>query len=91
LALNDDAEMFDLAPVSLWLEDYSALKALFERWRDEGVTDLRAHFAADPARVMQCSACIRVIKVNKKRSRCSGRATSIISSAISTRCSATIC
>ena len=27
----DDAEMFELAPVSLWLEDYSALKELFER------------------------------------------------------------
>ncbi|MFZ5690309.1 MAG: sensor domain-containing diguanylate cyclase [Pseudomonadota bacterium] len=58
--------MFDLAPVSLWLEDYSALKVLFQRWRDEGVTDLRAHFAADASRVKQCSACIRLIKVNKK-------------------------
>ncbi|MGV3634012.1 MAG: diguanylate cyclase domain-containing protein [Pseudorhodoplanes sp.] len=66
MALNDDAEMFDLAPVSLWLEDYSALKVLFQRWRDEGVTDLRAHFAADPARIAQCSGCIRVLKVNKK-------------------------
>src|SRR5207247_11390007 len=37
------ADMFELAPVSLWLEDYSALKALFERWRAEGVRDLRAH------------------------------------------------
>lgn len=64
--MNDDAEMFDLAPVSLWLEDYSALKVLFQRWRDEGVTDLRAHFAADASRVKQCSACIRLIKVNKK-------------------------
>ena len=27
---RDDAEMFDLAPVSLWLEDYSAMKSLFE-------------------------------------------------------------
>jgi diguanylate cyclase (GGDEF)-like protein len=64
--LNDDAGMFDLAPVSLWLEDYSALKVLFEQWRADGVTDLRAHFAADPARVKQCSACIRLIKVNRE-------------------------
>lgn len=64
--LSDHAEMFELAPVSLWLEDYSALKALFGRWRGEGVTDLRAHFAADPSRVQQCSACIRLIKVNRK-------------------------
>ena len=66
LALNDDAEMFELAPVSLWLEDYSALKALFAQWRADGVADLRAHLAADPARVKQCSACIRLIKVNRK-------------------------
>ena len=31
--VGHDAEMFELAPVSLWLEDYSALKALFEQWR----------------------------------------------------------
>ena len=48
------------------LEDYSALKTLFGQWRAEGVTDLRAHFAADPSRVKQCSACIRLIKVNRK-------------------------
>ncbi len=64
--VNDDAEMFDLAPVSLWLEDYSALKALFDQWRADGVSDLRAHFAADLSRVKQCSACIRLIKVNRK-------------------------
>jgi diguanylate cyclase (GGDEF)-like protein len=64
--LNDDAEMFELAPVSLWLEDYSALKTLFGQWRDAGITDLRAHFAADPSRVRQCSASIRLIKVNRK-------------------------
>lgn len=29
-------DMFELAPVSLWLEDYSALKQLFEAWRAEG-------------------------------------------------------
>ena len=30
---NDDAKMFDLAPVSLWIEDYSDVKALFEQWQ----------------------------------------------------------
>ncbi len=63
---KDYSEMFELAPVSLWLEDYSALKALFAAWRDQGVSDLRAHFAADPARVWQCSACIRLLKVNAR-------------------------
>ncbi len=58
--------MFDLAPVSLWLEDYSALKAQFAQWRADGVSNLRAYFAADPARVKECSACLRVLKVNRK-------------------------
>jgi hypothetical protein len=35
------ADMFELAPVSLWLEDYGELKQLFERSRGEGVQDLR--------------------------------------------------
>lgn len=32
----DFEHMFELAPVSLWLEDYSGLKQLFDRWRAEG-------------------------------------------------------
>ncbi len=61
-----DAEMFDLAPVSLWLEDYSGLSALFRRWRAEGVTSLTTHFAEDPARIAECAATLRVIKVNRR-------------------------
>ena len=63
---GDDADMFDLAPVSLWLEDFSAVRELFESWRAAGVTDLRAHLSADPARIVECSSRIRVIKVNRR-------------------------
>jgi hypothetical protein len=63
---RDDAEMFDLAPVSLWLEDYSGIKAQFEEWRRAGVTDLRGYLRADPDRVEICSDRLRVIKVNRK-------------------------
>jgi len=58
--------MFDLAPVSLWLEDYTGLKALFARWRAEGVSDLKALFRAEPARVHECAAQIRILAVNAK-------------------------
>ena len=64
VVVEDD--MFELAPVSLWLEDYSALKALFQTFRTEGVTDLRAHLLADPERIKACSASIVVLKVNRK-------------------------
>jgi diguanylate cyclase (GGDEF)-like protein len=63
---HDDAEMFDLAPVSLWLEDYSGLKALFREWRQAGVVSLRDHLRDDPARIRACSGRIRVVKVNAK-------------------------
>lgn len=62
----DFEHMFDLAPVSLWLEDYSALKRLFDAWRADGVADLLAHFAEDPARIRQCTACLRVLSVNRR-------------------------
>ncbi len=60
------AEMFELAPVSLWLEDYSDLKRLYECWCAEGVTDLQAHFREDPRRIAECSRCIRVLRVNRR-------------------------
>jgi diguanylate cyclase (GGDEF)-like protein len=63
---RDDSEMFELAPVSLWLEDFSGVRALFDAWRADGVTDLRAHFKEDPSRVAQCAQSIRVVKVNQK-------------------------
>jgi diguanylate cyclase (GGDEF)-like protein len=63
---RDDSEMFELAPVSLWLEDFSGVRALFDAWRADGVTDLRAHFREDPSRVAQCAQSIRVVKVNQK-------------------------
>ncbi len=57
-------DMFELAPVPLWLEDYSGIKALFDHWRADGVLDLRAFLAEDPGRIAQCSTAIRVLSVN---------------------------
>ena len=58
--------MFESAPISLWLEDYSALKVLFDSWRDQGVTDLSAHMAQIPDLLQQCAACLKVLKVNRQ-------------------------
>jgi diguanylate cyclase (GGDEF)-like protein/PAS domain S-box-containing protein len=62
----DFEHMFNLAPVSLWLEDYSKLKALFDGWRAEGVEDLQAHLQAEPALLAQCSAALKVLRVNQR-------------------------
>ena len=60
------AELFERAPVSLWVEDFSALRQQFECWRAEGVTDLRAWLLADPNRITTCSRLIRVLQVNRR-------------------------
>jgi diguanylate cyclase (GGDEF)-like protein/PAS domain S-box-containing protein len=65
-APDDDAEMFELAPVSLWIEDFSAVKALFDEWRAAGVTDARSFLATSRDRVRECSERIRILKVNRK-------------------------
>jgi diguanylate cyclase (GGDEF)-like protein len=57
-------DFFDATPTSLWLEDYSQLRALFDAWRSAGVTDLRKYLAEDPARIAQCSSSMRVLRVN---------------------------
>jgi diguanylate cyclase (GGDEF)-like protein len=63
---SDDAGMFELAPVSLWLEDFSAVKGQFEEWRRAGVSSLEDHLQNNPERVQACSSLIRVLKVNRK-------------------------
>lgn len=61
-----DLNLFDVSPVSMWLEDYSGLKALFDQWRSEGVVDLRSYLLEDPQRIGRCSACIRLLRVNAR-------------------------
>jgi diguanylate cyclase (GGDEF)-like protein len=65
-ALTDYEQMFELAPVSLWLEDYSSLRELFEAWRAAGMVDLRAYLNADRERITECSRQLKVIKVNRR-------------------------
>ncbi|MCY0150488.1 diguanylate cyclase [Hoeflea sp. G2-23] len=63
---NSETGIFDLAPIAMWIEDFSGVKLLFDRWRADGVTDIRAFLKEDIARVAACSAAIRVLKVNQK-------------------------
>ncbi len=56
--------MFNLAPVSLWLEDYSSVKAYFDELRAAGIIDLKAYLGDNPQIVKDCTARIRLIKVN---------------------------
>ncbi len=58
--------MFNSAPISLWLEDYSELKALFDAWRVQGVVDLESHLRNFPELMSQCSGYLKVLRVNQQ-------------------------
>lgn len=61
----DFEDMFDLAPTSLWMEDYSGLKQLFDQWRAAGVTDLASYLREDASRLQRCSQLYKVLRVNQ--------------------------
>jgi len=58
--------LFEHAPISLWEENYSAIKREFDSLRAQGVTDLRAHLASHPEAVDRFMGMIRVLEVNRK-------------------------
>lgn len=62
---TDYESLFEFAPMSLWLEDYSGLRRLFDAWRSAGVVDLVAHLNAAPQRVRDCMAQLKVLSVNQ--------------------------
>ncbi len=61
-----DSSIFDLSPIPMWLEDYSQVKAQFDRWKQQGITDLKAYLEQDLSRVTQCARLIKIIQVNPK-------------------------
>jgi diguanylate cyclase (GGDEF)-like protein/PAS domain S-box-containing protein len=58
--------LFEHAPISLWEEDYSALKKELDLLRTQGVIDLKSHLAQDPQLVRHFMGLIRVLDVNQK-------------------------
>ncbi len=58
--------LFEYAPISLWEEDYSALKSYFDGLREQGVKDFRSYLTKHPKTVEHCMGLIRVLDVNRK-------------------------
>ena len=64
LPAHELAALFNAAPVSLWLEDFSGIHSLLDGLRAGGIRDLAAHIAAHPDFVATCLSRIRVLAVN---------------------------
>ena len=60
------SDLFEASPISLWEEDYSALKIYFDELRAAGVMDLWAYLDANPDAVTHCLSLIKVLNVNKR-------------------------
>ena len=57
--------LFEDSPVSLWEENFSAVKQRLDTLRAQGVTDMRAYLESHPQEVADCAALAKVIDVNK--------------------------
>ena len=56
--------LFEHAPISLWEQDFSEIKKLFESLRRQGVQDLNRHLDAYPELIEESIALIQVVDVN---------------------------
>jgi len=57
--------VFEYAPVSLWVEDFTRIKVLLEEVRERGITDFRTFTDVHPDFVEQCMSEIKVLDVNQ--------------------------
>ncbi len=57
--------MFEAAPIGLWEEDFSEIKARFDALRQAGVCDLRAHFDEHPGEVADLASRVRILRINE--------------------------
>lgn len=57
--------VFENSPISIWEEDFSGVKALFDTLRKAGVTDVGAHFGKHPEVLAQCVEQTRIVNVNQ--------------------------
>ncbi len=57
--------LFEDSPISLWEEDFSAVKQHLDKLRSEGIEDFRTYFEDHPEAVTQCAAKVKIIDINR--------------------------
>ncbi len=58
--------LFEASPISLWEEDYSAIKRYFDDLRAQGVTNLDDYLSEHPETTLHCAGLIKVLDVNQR-------------------------
>jgi PAS domain S-box-containing protein len=67
--------VYENSPVSIWEEDFSEVRKLFDTLREEGVTDIEGYFTQQPQAVRHCAELVRIIDVNRAALDLHGAAT----------------
>jgi PAS domain S-box-containing protein len=57
--------LFEDAPVSLWEEDFSAIKAYLDDLRQQGITDFESYFGAHPEEIDRVASLVKVNDANR--------------------------
>jgi PAS domain S-box-containing protein len=57
--------VFENSPVSIWEEDFSGVKNLFDGLKKNGVSDIDAYFSEHPETLLQCAELAKIIAVNR--------------------------
>jgi PAS domain S-box-containing protein len=58
--------LFEDSPVSLWEEDFSALKEYLVQLKEQGIEDFDAYFTENTGEVSNCFQLVRVLEVNQQ-------------------------
>ncbi len=58
--------LFEYAPISLWEQDFSAIRSAFDKLRKQGVRDLGHYLDEHPDQIDACMAGIKVIHANQQ-------------------------
>jgi signal transduction histidine kinase/ABC-type nitrate/sulfonate/bicarbonate transport system substrate-binding protein len=57
--------LFEESPISLWEEDFSAIKIHIDQLKDSNISDFRSYFENHPEEVRACAQMVKIIDVNK--------------------------
>jgi diguanylate cyclase (GGDEF)-like protein/PAS domain S-box-containing protein len=57
--------LFEDSPTALLEEDFSGVKLIIDRMREQGITDFRSHLTTHPEILADCAANVHVLDVNK--------------------------
>ncbi|MBI3151234.1 MAG: PAS domain S-box protein [Chloroflexi bacterium] len=57
--------LFEDSPISLWEDDYSAVKQKIDELRRAGVTDFETYFEKHPEIAAECTSLIKILDANK--------------------------